>query len=495
MRRSVWLIVALLLLPLLLSSCVADLPGLNGDNGGNGNGGASATRFVVTFAEPYASAAEMESIITAAGGILVQPLPEIGVAIAQSETTGFATALKSNPKVQGVANDIYMRWIPPKEQRKLEDLSWTASPGVHYPDNWFLQWDKQIIQADKAWEAGYTGNPAVKVAMLDTGIDYATLDLQGAIDTADSTSFANLPTYPGYPDDNSYVSAGCPAEVDPYLGVTVNYSCVGEPSWIDLEGHGTWTAGIVAATGNHRVIGVAPGVTLIAVKVLDRFGWGYFSWMIQGIYYATNLGVDVINMSLGPGRPFPIRGNEALVSAIGRAINWAEIKGTLVMSATGNSNLDADSNHGLFYSNNELNHGLGISATGPTDDRASYSNYGLFITDLAAPGGDFDPTRVAYGLVWGPCDRYSRWFYPPGCYQPHPVYGIGGWITGAQGTSSATPNASGVAALRDSEYGGALNAAELRKDLFVSADDLGTSGTDPIYGWGRVNAYRAVTMP
>jgi len=121
------------------------------------------------------------------------------------------------------------------------------------------------------------------VADLDSGIDPYHPDLAPNIDFAVSRSFA------------------------------LDWMWVPDVGWIppepfidDLDGHGTWTAGIIAAADNeYGVIGVAPEATIIAVKVLNQTGAGFFSWIINGIVYAaTEADADVINMSLGGAFPW-----------------------------------------------------------------------------------------------------------------------------------------------------------------------------------------------
>jgi len=472
MRKAYqWLILALVALPLVLSGCIAGLPGADLGIGGGGTPAAPAcARYIVVFEDLGIDPAFMERAIAEAGGTLAKAFPEIGVAVAESELAGFEEALEVNPAVEGVACDVKTQWIPEDPKVYLEEsLPETFSPETE-PFFWDYQWNMRVIEADRAWAAGYTGDPAVEVAIVDTGLDYRHIDLQGRVDMTRSISFA---TY-----DHPFVDTYFP----------------GEPYWIDMCFHGTHVGGIVAANG-VGVSGVAPNVTLIAVKVLSWEGWGYWEWVIEGIMYAANLGVDVINMSLGPGVPEFIDAELApLVAAMSRAINYATQQGVLVVSAVGNKDLNADDNPRLYYANNQFNSGIGVSATGPIgqtdfDRKASYSNYGMSLVNIAAPGGDFmlwPEPGWWLDMVLSPCSTFSLWF--PACQ----TYNTGVWVyLWAAGTSMAAPHVAGIGALVDSQYGGALDAATLAETVLMSAEDLGDPGFDPIYGWGRVNAYRA----
>ncbi|MCK4634159.1 S8 family serine peptidase, partial [Candidatus Bathyarchaeota archaeon] len=127
---------------------------------------------------------------------------------------------------------------------------------------WNLQWSPQIIEADWAWNTT-TGKQTVLVAVVDTGIDYTHSDL---------SNYVSL----GYDWANN--------DTDP----------------MDDYGHGTHCAGIIAATLNNSV-GIAglAQVQIMAEKVLDSWGYGYWDWIANGIIHATDSGADVISMSLG----------------------------------------------------------------------------------------------------------------------------------------------------------------------------------------------------
>jgi subtilisin family serine protease len=139
---------------------------------------------------------------------------------------------------------------------------------------------------------------------------------------------------------------------------------------------------------------------------------------------------------------------------------------------------------------------LCVTATGPKlqqnfDQPAWYTNMGDLVIDLAAPGGNYDPlsssTWQIEDLVIGPCSRRTTNPSLAGCRNP------GVWYIYVAGTSQAVPHAVGVAALLDAKYGGSLVPGTVRDRLFRFSDDLGAAGEDDFYGFGRVNARKAVT--
>ena len=134
-----------------------------------------------------------------------------------------------------------------------------------------LQWNIKAVEAEDAWAAGYTGQ-GVRVAVVDGGIYDAHLDLIGHVDTASSASFVSG---------------------QPFNSDTGTF-------W-----HATHVAGIIAAGDNGiGTIGIAPGATIIGVKVLHG-GSGSFGAVISGILYAATpieeggAGADIINLSVG----------------------------------------------------------------------------------------------------------------------------------------------------------------------------------------------------
>ncbi len=437
------------ILALGLAVCVLAVP--------SGAQAAVATdHFVIKF---DGTSGNLASLVEAAGGEIVRSHDAIGYAVAASASAGFAANLSGAQGVEQVTRDYEMQWVP-GEVGSMAEASFTAA-AVTDPTTAFFypfQWNMMQIDAAGAW-AVELGDPNVTVAVLDTGIDYTHQDLVGKVDLARSVSFQ--------PFDDFLISIFFP----------------GAHPIADLRYHGTHVAGTIACNALGTAC-VAPNVTLMGVKVLNVNGSGTFSAIIAGIMHAADNGADIINMSLGVrgGIPKNLEGAGELVAAVNKAVNYANSKGVLVVSSAGNDGIDGDHNGNSILTPAENGATLAVSATGPTDELAGYSNYGSSVLGVAAPGGNFDGDVFA-STVLAPCSTFSL-VLPFTCGPTNYLF--------LQGTSMAAPHASGVAALIDSLAGGGYNAGQLKSKLQQSADDLGKKGNDPFYGKGRVNAANAV---
>ena len=224
---------------------------------------------------------------------------------------------------------------------------------------------------------------------------------------------------------------------------------------MDDQGHGTHCAGIAAASFNNGVgiAGVAPGVKLLGVKVLAANGSGSYEGVANGIIYAADQGAKVISMSLG-GR--------ASSSAVEDACKYAISKGSLVIAAMGNDGREVMSYPAAIP---------GVLAVGSTDSadlKSSFSNSGKHIS-VSAPGSKILSTLPLKANSLGKTE-----------------YGV------LSGTSMATPAVAGLASLlRDQSP--AQSADEIRSRIEKSADDLGAAGFDKLFGFGRVNAFKALS--
>ncbi|MCA1838766.1 MAG: S8 family peptidase [Actinomycetota bacterium] len=313
------------------------------------------------------------------------------------------------------------------------------------------QWALPKIQADRAW-ATTTGSGVI-IAVIDTGIDLNHEDLAANITTGTTV-----------------------------LKCARGTTCTSKGQ--DDYGHGTHVAGIAAAVMNNGkgIVGVAPSAKLMSVKVLDSSGSGTVDDIATGIRYAADHGAKVLNLSLGEMSGVGQVANQlGWNKPITDAITYAWNKGDVIVIAAGNDGFpmcSPPSDHALA---------LCVGATDNNDLIASYSNKGDI--DITAPGG--------FGSVF--CEDYQRDIFStiwPGSSldcQGKPTNGGTPFITGYEtlaGTSMATPHVAGLAALLFSK--GLTNVQVVAK-IKATADDLGSPGYDPVYGWGRINAYRAVT--
>lgn len=213
----------------------------------------------------------------------------------------------------------------------------------------------------------------------------------------------------------------------------------------DVYGHGTQVAGTLAATLNNGagVAAVAGQASLMPIRVTDTTGAGYTSMIANGLIYAADRGVKVANVSFA---------NMPSRTAVVSAAQYMKDKGGLVMVAAGNTGTDPG-----FTATSAM---VPVSATDSADAKASWSSFGSYVA-LAAPGVSIYTTNR------------------------------GGSYGAASGTSVASPVAAGVAALTFATNP-ALKGADVESILFSTAVDLGSAGRDVYFGYGRVDAGRAV---
>lgn len=353
--------------------------------------------------------------------------------------------LRRNPRVQSVEPDGTLSAIEPAA---------VDSSGVAAQWEYDNAWGVTRIGSKAAHEAGFTG-AGVKVAVIDTGIDYVH-DQPPELE---------------------------PPVVDPeFLG---NYAggwdfVNGDADPMDDNGHGTHVSGSLAAEANgYLVVGVAPEVDLYALKILDSAGSGDESNLIAALEWAVANDIDVVNMSLGT--PTPNAALEAAVANAGAA-------GLLMVAASGNTSTLEE----IFYGcpvryPAAYPQVLATTFTNENDALTGYSCTGPEV-DFAAPGNQ----------IYSPVPVGSCTYCSPNGYLP------------LDGTSMASPHLAGAVALlvgagiQDAGTAGLFD--DVRARLCATADvaygvqtafgSTPIAPTDPRYpnyfGCGVVDAGEAV---
>jgi serine protease len=333
-------------------------------------------------------------------------------------------------------------------------------PGrIAEPAGWTrLQWNfigPYGVDAPHAWgnliEAGAPGGAGVTVAVLDTGV--------------------------AYPDDGSSSRASPDLSRSRFVP---GYDFVDDdPHPFDENGHGTHVASTIAEQTNngYGLTGLAYGVRIMPVRVLDPAGDGDADTIAQGVRFAAEHGAKVINLSFN----FDMSVTEELIPRLLDAIEFAHRRGSLIVAGAGN----VSSRSASYPARGP--HVVAVGATTEHGCLASYSNYGSGL-DLVAPGGGGDAE-----LPNDPACRASR---PGG-----PIYQIslaGLYldrfdIEGLIGTSMAAPHVSATAALvvASGVIGADPSPAAIEARLEQTARDLGRRGNDTYYGWGLVDAATA----
>ncbi|MDP9211742.1 MAG: SpoIID/LytB domain-containing protein [bacterium] len=337
----------------------------------------------------------------------------------------------------------------PGVERATPDYVVTATRTPDDPQYSTYQWNLPRIDAPQAWDRT-TGASSLLTANIDTGVNRNHQDLATRIWTnAGETPGNGIDDDDnGYIDDDTgmdFVNATQPG------GVFQNDS--NGPS--DDHGHGTLTASVTgAATDNATgIAGIDWQAEIVAVKVLDSDGYGFFSDVAEGIRYASVVGAKTANLSLGS---FGVD-SDAMTDA---AIEYATGRGTVVVAASGNDGSSSIVDYPAKHPD-----AIAVGATGSTDARAGYSNGGAEL-DLVAPGSGIRGAGLSSNSAY----------------------------INASGTSLSTPHVTGAVSLLKS-INPALTTAQARSILRDSADKVsGMNGANRtnLYGHGRLNAKRAL---
>jgi type VII secretion-associated serine protease mycosin len=343
------------------------------------------------------------------------------------------------PKKRGSGVLLFMLWVGLLtiasyvtnnyiQNRNSTNLPTDAEEGTNYgftvrPNDPLFnqQYALQKINASGGWQ--YTsGRSNLIVAVIDTGVDPNHPDLKGKL--VNGYNFV---------DNNS--------------------------DFTDKVGHGTFVASLIAAPANDKVgiSGVAPGVKIMPLKVLNTRKDGSSVQIGRAIRYAVDNGAKVINVSLGS----PVASR-----SIKSAVDYALSKNVVIVAASGN---EGDEENYPSYPAS-FSGVISVGATTSKDEIAAFSTHNRAVS-LSAPGVNIVGARSSQNQI---CRPYTSNNY---CI--------------SSGTSFSAPYVAGAAALLLS-INPDLTPAQVKSLLERTAQDLGTRGRDDYFGYGRLNIGKAV---
>ncbi|WP_420176253.1 S8 family serine peptidase [Luteococcus sp. OSA5] len=331
---------------------------------------AGATRsYLVNARTPKHTAAAQKAAVKA-GGQVVQSWPQIGVLVVRSNRANYARNLQRSAKasilsVGDARNEAARERVTVNRSiavtsttRRLK----TASTNVGKADPMQgRQTHLGVIRTTQAQQIT-PGSRSVVVGVLDTGIDDRHRDLAANFSRGDSVDC----TVGGRPR----TSAG---------------------AWRGSDPHGTHVAGTIAAARNgHGVTGVAPGVRVASVKVVNENGEAFPEYLVCGFMWSglkqltvTNTSLNMFDLWCGE---LNIQG--AALTALHRAINWSAGRGVTHVSSAGNAGMDvswqrAELCHDPIAESAKVVHVASVTNRGRLSD---FSSYGRTMVDIAAPG-------------------------------------------------------------------------------------------------------------
>ena len=460
-------------------------------------------RFVVVFASATIPPGA-QRLIESAGGAVVEAFPEVGIAVAVSDSVSFAARVGQSAMVESVGEER-TRPLPTETIGAIEPDAVGPVPCTDsapcdrfYP----LQWNIRRVRADAAW-AVTTGSSDVVVAVIDNGVASNHPDLA-----------------PNLNSSQCFESAWS-------VGTMVRQCSRLYPEILFPEGsHGTLVAGIIAAAFGHgRVVGVGPNLKLASYNVFEldpttgqhvAFESSIWAAMMDAAQPDPITGrpkARVINLSLGDLILRPQ--DNALWKAWNRVAEFVTRRGVTIVASAGNGNVDL--NGPAAHVPSDLPSVIGVGATvirprpefpqvGAFDLRAFYGNFGAALT-LVAPGGDCGPNNpecspsppallpgdgrylvVSSAVNPGFVVRGGHLVFDPTCITSG-TCAIG--YASSAGTSFAAPHVTGVVGLILSQNPG-LNPHQVAAILKRTAQPLGDRQQ---FGHGMVDAAAAVGAP
>jgi subtilisin family serine protease len=469
---------------------------------------ASTSQSYLVVYKQAALPADISSAIATAGGSLVYSYDAIGVAVASSSSGTFRTNLLRDSRVENAAatSGFATRLNPSKLDAGGATSTVLGTPAPGSDNLSALQWDMDQIKSPQA-RAITGGRPSVVVGDIDTGLDYTHPDLAPNVDFARSVSCVD-----GAPNR-------APA------------------AWNDDNGHGTHTAGTIAAAKNGLgIVGVAPNVSIAAIKAGNADGFFFPEAVVCAFVWAGENGITVTNNSyFADPWLFNCKNDpeqRAIWQAEQRAIHFAISRGVTVVAAEGNQaddlahpTVDSTSPDDTTPVDRQITNAcpvvpvevpgvIGVSADGNLRLKSFYSSFGVGSVTVVAPGGDSILQRTAAAPNGRVLSTYPSALMS-GCLRPV-IDPSGATYCYLQGTSMASPHVAGVAALIASQMGTAAKPSAVQAIIRRTADPIacpadvsiyaffpavdggapqtcqGGIGSNSWYGAGQVNAEAAV---
>jgi len=362
-----------------------------------------------------------------------------------------ASELRRHPKVSyAVPNHVaHAAQLVPNDPYLNRQWNFIGPYGIGMPEAWAL-----------AETAGAPGGQGATVAVIDSGVAY---ERYGRFRRAPDLNRSTFVHPWDFVDRDAHPN--------------------------DREGHGTHVTGTLAQATNNGVgvAGAAYGVKIMPLRVLDDFGEGDALAIAKAIRYASRKGANVINLSIEFG-PWVVAAD---IPEILSAIRYAHRRGAVIVAAAGN--YDPGHRHLVVYPA-RAGGVIAVGATTRWGCRSSYSSYGSDL-DVVAPGGGM-PAKPTTPQEAGLCIR--RWggsiFQETFLNDSVRTFGL---PRDYRGTSMASPHVAAIAALiiASRKLGDNPDPELVQAHIQATARDLGRPGFDSRYGWGLVDAARALRCP